>query len=164
LNAKGNVTTAVETYTFVDKDYPTILYRLVMGTPRLLFDLVTEDTTLPNTIDQATGKTKRDDRGNWLTGWLEGSKVDHASTDGHIPTVGGLAIVEYEPRNTESTDPGVGFSAFALSNGTFADGTYIPNGRYKVLLRALKITGDVNQDADYEAWLSPVMEFRAAHQ
>lgn len=40
---------------------------------------------------------------------------------------------------------------------TFANGTAIPNGRYKILIRALKITGDPKKESDYDAWLSPVV-------
>jgi hypothetical protein len=69
-----------------------------------------------------------------------------------------LATLEYNPRNTNSRNPDVGYTTFAINN-TFANDTYIPNGRYKVLLRALKITGDLINEDDYEAWLSPVMVF-----
>lgn len=43
-----------------------------------------------------------------------------------------------------------------LISNTFANGTVIPNGSYKVLLRALRVTGDPTNEADYESWLSPV--------
>jgi hypothetical protein len=45
---------------------------------------------------------------------------------------------------------------FLVSN-SFANGTVIPNGSYKILLRALKVTGDPTNEADYESWLSPVI-------
>lgn len=38
---------------------------------------------------------------------------------------------------------------------TFANGTVIPNGEYKVLFRALKVTGDPTNEDDFESWLSP---------
>jgi hypothetical protein len=165
LNALGNATTAVETYTFVDKDYPSILFRLAMGTRKLVFDLVAENTTVPNTINPpAAAKTKRDildDLVNWFLGWLNGSTGDHDGTYAQITTVGGLQTYEYNPRHTESTDPDVGYSTFGLSNNTFANNTRIPNGRYRILLRALKITGSMKEEADYEAWLSPVVVFNA---
>jgi len=41
-------------------------------------------------------------------------------------------------------------------NGTYANGSYAANGQYKMLLRALKMTGDPSNEADYEAWLSPI--------
>jgi hypothetical protein len=165
LNALGNATTAIETYTFVDKDHPSILFRLAMGTRKLVFDLVSEDTTVPNTINPPpAAKTRRDvldDPINWFFGWLKGSTGDDDGTYAQITTVGGLQLYEYKPRHIESADPDVGYSTFALSNNTFANNTRIPNGRYRILLRALKITGDMKEEADYEAWLSPVMVFNA---
>jgi hypothetical protein len=164
LNALGNITTAVETYTFVDTDYPSILFRLVMGTRKIIIDLVTEDTTIPNTVNPSAANTKRDDLASWFVGWLHSSKADQdSSSSAQIKIVGRLRTINYNPRNTESSDPDVGYSTFALSKNTFPNKTRIPNGRYRFLLRALKITGDVEYEEDYEAWLSPVMVFNAAH-
>jgi hypothetical protein len=164
LDANGNVTTSEQTYTFIGTDYPSIEFRLVMGARALVLDLVSEKTTLPYTIEKRdvemnTRRSFLGDVWNWINGWLNGD------TDGgsyaQIQTIGGLATLEYNPRNTESTDPDIGYTTFAISNNTFANDTYIPNGRYKVLLRALKITGDLTNEDDYEAWLSPVMAFNA---
>jgi hypothetical protein len=44
-----------------------------------------------------------------------------------------------------------------LINGTFANGTEIPKGSYKVLLRALRVNGDASKEDDYDSWLSPVI-------
>jgi hypothetical protein len=41
----------------------------------------------------------------------------------------------------------------------FANGTTIPNGLYKVLFRALKVTGDPALQSDYESWVSPTLLF-----
>jgi hypothetical protein len=133
-----------------------------MGTRKLIVDLVTEDTTIPNSVNPPAANTKRDDLASWFAGWLDGSKAEQDSSYSQIKTVGGLQTSNYNPRSTESADPGVGWSTFALSNNTFANNTRIPNGRYRFLLRALKITGNVEEEADYEAWLSPVMVFNAA--
>jgi hypothetical protein len=43
-----------------------------------------------------------------------------------------------------------------LLENTFANGTVIPNGSYKVLLHSLRVIGDLTNEADYESWLSPV--------
>ena len=40
-------------------------------------------------------------------------------------------------------------------NGTFAAGSMIPDGDYKVLVRALKVTGNPASLADYEVALTP---------
>lgn len=41
-------------------------------------------------------------------------------------------------------------------NSTFANGTDIPDGVYRVLVRALRVTGDRKQEEDFERWVSPV--------
>lgn len=48
-----------------------------------------------------------------------------------------------------------------ISKPQFANGTAIPNGQYRILIRALKITGDA-KDNDYESWLSPIIGIRAS--
>lgn len=58
--------------------------------------------------------------------------------------------------NQDTTAGGDGFNSFVLETPTFANGTTISNGSYRVLLRALKVTGDPKNEADYESWLSPV--------
>ncbi|KIO19556.1 hypothetical protein M407DRAFT_16103 [Tulasnella calospora MUT 4182] len=46
-----------------------------------------------------------------------------------------------------------------LNPANFVNGTVIPNGSYKLLLRALKITGNPKKNEDYEQWLSPQVNF-----
>ncbi|PVF93862.1 subtilisin-like protein [Serendipita vermifera] len=168
LDAAGNVTTTEQTYTFVgNNSVPVILFRLVMGTRSLVFDLVSENTTVPGTISRRDLELeKRGFLGNlweWIKDWLNGRGNENGGTYSQIPIVGGLASYEYGPRHSESTDPDVGYSTFILANNTFANNTHIPNGRYKILLRALKITGDLTNESDYEAWLSPPMVFNATN-
>ncbi|CCA68627.1 related to subtilisin-like serine protease [Serendipita indica DSM 11827] len=166
LDASGNATTSVQTYDFKGQNYPTILFRLAMGTRSLVFDLVSEATTVPGTISKRSVEDGVERRGlfsdiwNWFKGWLNGGNTS-GGTYAQIKTVGGLASYEYNPRHTQSEEVDVGYSTFAIVNGTFANHTAIPNGRYKVLVRALKISGDLKKEEDYEAWLSPVMVFNA---
>jgi hypothetical protein len=53
-----------------------------------------------------------------------------------------------------------GYDLFTLTN-KFADGTSIPNGDYKVLVRALRVTGNPKNEADFESWLSPAFTVKA---
>lgn len=46
---------------------------------------------------------------------------------------------------------------FALEDPRFANGTVIPNGQYRILLSALKVTGDPSKGEDYERWLSGIV-------
>ncbi|PVF93400.1 hypothetical protein CPB86DRAFT_837502 [Serendipita vermifera] len=68
-----------------------------------------------------------------------------------IPIVGGLATYEHNPRHSDSTGPDVGYRTFIVANNTFANKTLILNRRCKILLGGLKITGDLMNEADYEA-------------
>jgi hypothetical protein len=47
-----------------------------------------------------------------------------------------------------------GFNAFAFS-GMFANQKRVPNGEYRILLRVLRVTGNRNDENDYEVWTSP---------
>ena len=42
-------------------------------------------------------------------------------------------------------------------SGNFLNGTAVPNGQYRMLIRALKITGDPKDECDYEAYLTPIL-------
>ena len=165
LDAAGNSTTSVQTYDFKGQNYPTILFRLAMGSRKLAFDLVSEATSVTGTVSKRSVEERRGllgDVWNWFQNWLNGGSSS-GGTYAQIKTVGALASYEYSPRHTQSNEVDVGYSTFAIVNGTFANHTAIPNGRYKVLLRALKISGDLKKEEDYEAWLSPVMVFNATH-
>lgn len=49
-----------------------------------------------------------------------------------------------------------GFDSFVLDPPVFANGTAIPNGSYRLLLRVLRVTGNPKEEGDYESWLSPI--------
>jgi len=66
---------------------------------------------------------------------------------------------EYLPRNSSATS----FFAFAWdgtrlhSNGNHQMTKVVPNGRYVLVLKALKALGDENNPAHWETWTSPVI-------
>ncbi|KAG5640794.1 hypothetical protein DXG03_007183, partial [Asterophora parasitica] len=74
-----------------------------------------------------------------------------------VKIVGPLAELDYIPRHDQSDDEG--YTTIPVSTN-FANGTRIPNGSYRVLLRALKVTGDATKQEDYESWLSPIIGFQ----
>ncbi|KAG8892313.1 hypothetical protein FRC01_014233 [Tulasnella sp. 417] len=76
-----------------------------------------------------------------------------------VPIIGVLQQLMYAPRGTPDTVANGGYNVLSMKSRTFANGTTIPNGSYRVLLRALKITGDPSNQNDYESWLGPVMNF-----
>ncbi|KZV93701.1 subtilisin-like protease [Exidia glandulosa HHB12029] len=141
IDGAGNVLTAPQNFTFVNGDAPALVFRLAMGTPAFKLDLVS-----PN-VQVKTDLRKR----GFFSFWWPGLKKP-AGTFAKVPTLGPLAEFDFIPR--DSDDPTTGFSQLPL-DATFANGTTIPNGTYKVLMRVLKITGDPSNEADYEAFLSP---------
>lgn len=50
-----------------------------------------------------------------------------------------------------------GYTSYPFEVMAFANGTQVPNGSYRFLVRALRVTGDPEQNSDYESWLSPVV-------
>jgi hypothetical protein len=53
-----------------------------------------------------------------------------------------------------------GYNVYTF-NGQFANNTKIENGKYRTLMRALKVTGNPRNERDYETWLSPVFGIAA---
>lgn len=49
------------------------------------------------------------------------------------------------------------YNLLAVDEPIFANGTVIPNGRYRILLSALKVTGDPSKEEEYESWLSEIV-------
>ena len=141
-NPAGTFLTNATNFTFVDEDVPQLLMRLDFGTPLLRVDLVDPNEKIATTLNK---------RGT--SSFLQDGK---SGTFAQIKTVGTLFELDYQPRNTGAND-GTGFNAFEFDSPTFANGTTIPNGMYKLLLRALKVTGDPTNEADFESWLSPVI-------
>lgn len=163
-DAQGNIVTDEASYDFQNDDnVPSVLYRLVFGSPTLLFDLVSPD------FDQSS-LTRRDLQprsrvGDHLSSLIANTKSTKnkfkvASTPGLVQTVGPLARFDWNPRNDASAMPGAGYDVFSLSKALFADNTAIPNGRYRILMRALKVTGDPTNPDDFETWVSPVIAIK----
>ncbi|ORY32563.1 putative peptidase [Naematelia encephala] len=186
-----DVQSGPQSFNFTGDSYPTVLFRLVGGTPLLLIDLVSVNATLGFTPNyQSTRRSFSDDSlslhrrtpgvelsprrikagsessagfSGWLYLWCQ---VTHGkgqgctgtpskNTFGKVPILGNLYEEDYTPRSTDNADgEGGDYSTFSLETPVFSNGTAIPNGTYRFLIRALKITGDMTKESDYEAWLS----------
>ncbi|KAJ7817766.1 subtilisin-like protease [Mycena olivaceomarginata] len=127
LDSQGNVQDGPVNYTFVGEDAPTVLWRQAFGTPLLLLDLVSSDIQFTGTLNKRA--------------LISFTSPHNGGTFAKIPTVGPILQVPWLGRNDLNT---------------FANGTVIPNGSYRVLLRSLRVTGDPTNEADYDSWLSPV--------
>ncbi|KAJ7091118.1 peptidase S8/S53 domain-containing protein [Mycena epipterygia] len=123
-------------YTFLDEDFP-----LVFGCAKMRIDLVKENIQMVPTIPLSK-------RAAFTWWWTENT----AGTFNKIKTIGPLGEFDYQPRST--SDPFAGYNSYGFQ-GTFANGTRIDDGQYRVLIRALKVGGNPNEEEDYDSWLSP---------
>ncbi|KAK0462602.1 subtilisin-like protease [Desarmillaria tabescens] len=147
LDTNGNVQTGPINYTFANSNYPSLLFRLAFGTPLLRVDLVESDIDFQPTLN-----TRALDSGHFFT-------FPHTHNGGsfaRVKIVGPLAELDFFSRNDEDPD-NFGYNTIAMRSPVFANGTAIPNGSYKFLLRALKVTGDPTKEEDFESWLSPII-------
>ncbi|KIM45529.1 hypothetical protein M413DRAFT_442200 [Hebeloma cylindrosporum] len=145
LDAAHAVQTGPTNYTFVNGDYPSLLWRLAFGTPALRVDLVDA------AIRMTTTYNKRGLFGPLFTF----PHMHNGGSFAQVKVVGPIASFDYIPRHND--DPNVGHSLFNLEQPTFANGTAIPKGAYRFLFRALRVTGDPRREEDYESWLSPIV-------
>jgi len=144
LDSTGNVQSGAVNYTFSGTDFPSILFRLAFGTPAVKFDLVTPSTSFKPTI------SSRDVH----PGWFPHSKPGGSFAS--VQTLGSIAEFDFQPRNSDDpTGVANAFNNIALDPAVFANGTTIPNGQYKLLMRVLKVTGNPADETDYESFLSP---------
>ncbi|KAG8812875.1 hypothetical protein FRC17_001772 [Serendipita sp. 399] len=174
LDSAGKVPPANRTFSLIGNDYPAILYRRAAGTPSFLADLVKPDVVVPG----VQAPSKRDKRGwgfggfggfglgggwngkrgtlwSWLSGFItrNGSKP-LTGTFFDIPTIGPIVNKPYVPRHQFISTEVTGYDWVRVQK--FLNGTSIQDGQYRILIRALKITGDPTRQSDYESWLSPV--------
>ncbi|TFK50631.1 subtilisin-like protease [Heliocybe sulcata] len=142
LDASGDVAGNDTNYTMQGDDVPALLYRFAFGSAHVRLDLVPKDSSVSPTL------SKRD----WWNWWWPQKP---SNSYDKVPIVGTLAEYDYVPRNSDaSTSDDNGYNTYAFT-GSFANGTKIAVGEYKVLMRALKVAGNPANEADYETWLSP---------
>jgi len=75
-----------------------------------------------------------------------------------VKSLGTLVEYKYISRTDEIDTP---VNTFGLEQPVFADGSAIPNGSYRFLAKALKVTGNPKKSQDWEAWLSPIVNVSA---
>lgn len=154
LDSNGDVQAGPLNYTFVNEDVPTLLWRLAFGTPAFRVDLVNANINFKPTITARA-----------LGGFGPFFTFPHSHNGGtfaQVKIVGPLVEFDFVSRNNDDTSAtGDAFNTLVLETPTFANGTTIPNGSYRALVRALKVTGDPTKEEDYESWLSPVVGIQA---
>ncbi|KAF8893560.1 subtilisin-like protease [Infundibulicybe gibba] len=147
IDAGGNIETGPLNFTFVGNDFPTLVFRLTFGTPILRVDLVDSNINLATTLNTRAEPL------------LTFPQLHKGGTFANVKTVGTLGEIDFLTRNNENDDNE--FNELAFDAPTFANGTTIPNGLYRVLLRALKATGDPTKEEDFESWLGPIIGVQA---
>ncbi|ODO08780.1 peptidase [Cryptococcus wingfieldii CBS 7118] len=181
MNPSFSVQDGTKAYSFNSTDYPSVLYRLAGGTPYISIDLIDSNSTLSFTPDYTTKKRSGQfehpaeprrlqssggaypltKTSSLLSLWckltnFQGSGCSSTdNTFGSVDILGNLYSDEWVPRSTDNVDSeGGDYSTFELSSAAFANGTAIPGGTYRFLLRALHIFGDSTEESDYESWVS----------
>ncbi|KAF8757270.1 Subtilisin-like protein, partial [Rhizoctonia solani] len=140
-------------------DTPLVIYRLVQGTPLLRVDLIDSKTNVTTNqrrseIEVGLGERSEAPAGPYSTlskrsirDWLFPNKGQTSGgTFAAVKTLGVLFQEDYP----------------SLQVTAFANGTAIPNGSYKILVRALKITGNPKKEEDYEVWTSSTVVVKRA--
>ncbi|CAE6398441.1 unnamed protein product [Rhizoctonia solani] len=158
------------TYTMNGSDTPVVIYRLVQGTPLMRVDLIDSKTKVTTNqrrsaeTDIEPAKRCGDAEGPYskrsIMDWLLPIKGKHCGgTFANMKTLGVLYQEDYLPRNSAAgTAAANGYSALQFI--AYANGTAIPDGSYKLLVRALKITGNAKAEEDYEVWTSPIIQIK----
>ncbi|KAI0319168.1 pyrolysin [Amylostereum chailletii] len=152
LNSAGNAQTNATNYTFKGDDFPTVLAYLAFGTPVFRVDVVKPDIKFNGTLNTRDVEER---------GVLDPRffSFPHKNTFAQVAIVGALSETDFLSRSTSSDG---GYVTLAFNSAQFANGTAIPDGSYRFLVRALKVTGDITKEADYESWLSPVIGVKTA--
>ncbi|KAF9264126.1 subtilisin-like protease [Marasmius fiardii PR-910] len=149
LNNNGDVQKGPKNYTFnADTgDFPSLFVRLAFGSPVLRADLVDPNIKFNGTLNK---------RALFGEPVFTFPKKAGGGTFGQVPTVGSVFEFDFIARNNENPDGNIAYKV-AIDTPTFANGTTISNGSYRFLLRALRVTGDPEDESDYESWLSPIV-------
>ncbi|OCH84198.1 subtilisin-like protease [Obba rivulosa] len=151
IDASGNFQNTTTNYTFVGADFPSVLMRLTFGTPELRIDLVDANINFkPTILTRDVGESHVFERETFSFPQASGGSF------AQVKIAGPLLQADFLPRNSD-VDDGTGFNEFSFTEAIFSNGTLIPNGSYRFLLRVLKVTGDPTNEADFESWLSPII-------
>lgn len=144
VDATGSAQLEPTNYTFIGSDVPSLLVRFAFGTNLVNIDLVDADADIPTNIEVPLTR-KRGFFSSWWPGLFQPK-----GTYAKIPIVGTLVS---ETAIQRSDNP-LGFATFLAMPNRFANGTAIPLGNYRLLIRALRVLGDATDEDDYDVWLS----------
>ncbi|WAR59436.1 hypothetical protein PtB15_11B76 [Puccinia triticina] len=89
-----------------------------------------------------------------------------------VPLLGSLkpyeTLLRWKPRHALADAASIAFNGkvYDLSGTNYrhVKPATLPDGSYRILVRALRVTGDPQEEEDYEAWLSPVFNIRRSQK
>ncbi|KAH7091851.1 subtilisin-like protein [Auriculariales sp. MPI-PUGE-AT-0066] len=146
--ASGSVQSGPATYTFVNNNSPVLNVRIVFGTARLAIDLVSATAHIPTNIHKRGPSSSSSSFAGWVGSWFPHFR-SHGGSYARVPVLGSLDEWTYLPRNNNNPDENIVYQVPIAAS--FANGTAVPKGAYKILARVLR--------EDYEVWVSPVVNF-----
>ncbi|KAK7473124.1 hypothetical protein VKT23_001225 [Stygiomarasmius scandens] len=150
LSAVSGQQTGPTNYTFdpATQDFPLLLWRQAFGSPIVRIDLVDPEIDFEPTINRRQLATIGID--------ITFPRVRVGGSFEQVPILGTIHELDWVPRNTDDFLFG-GLNSLSFDTPTFANGSAIPSGSYRFLLRSLKVTGNPAKENDYESWLSPIV-------
>lgn len=136
-------------YTVDDTFWPLLYFALSVPSSRVLIDLVDANTDIKSNVPHDLIVAKRD-FSDWLPVVHGGAHRISATAAAAYPTLGPLGQFNYLVRNART----VSKELPRVRLLEFANGTRIPVGQYRVLIRALRPFGDPEKDEDYDAFVT----------
>ncbi|EFP90509.2 uncharacterized protein PGTG_16096 [Puccinia graminis f. sp. tritici CRL 75-36-700-3] len=162
------------TFTLQGLDVPIVEYRLAFGTPLVLFHIVKGDTVIPTSLlpQQSSQEKAPNPEPHPATTPPPSPKVSSQDSTANSPQNGSIKPFEqlqrWKPRHALADAASIAFSGkiydLSVANYHHAKPITVPDGKYRILVRALRVTGDPREEEDYEAWLSPIFTIRRSNQ
>ncbi|EJD35518.1 subtilisin-like protein [Auricularia subglabra TFB-10046 SS5] len=124
---------------------------MAQASRRVVFDLVPFDTDVQSTIPDPLHPSAQAKRSPIWSSWWPGLRKPAAGGSfSDVPILGNIAEWDYVPR----WDSG-GLPYYGLNLPTqFANGTKLPFGQYRLLVRALRPFGNPDLEKDYDVYVS----------
>ncbi|EJD38963.1 subtilisin-like protein [Auricularia subglabra TFB-10046 SS5] len=128
--------------------WPVLFFALSAPSSRVLIDLVDANTDIKSNVPHDVGLAKRD-FSDWLPS-VRGAQRISAAAAASYPNLGPIGQFNYMIRNARAES--IELPRIRLVE--FANGTHIPLGQYKALIRALRPFGNPDKAEDYDAFVT----------
>ncbi|POW12612.1 hypothetical protein PSTT_04243, partial [Puccinia striiformis] len=126
-------------------------YRLAFGSPYMRVDVIDANATLAKEGPSPPPMQAMPDIGANFT--LSKRTFLGANLVGMLPTSNST----YAPRTASAHTVEISWNGTVIPIGSVKPSFRIPSGHYKILIRALRVNGNPNTDADFDYWVSPAI-------